>query len=277
MTNTLVLGKNGFIAKSLNKYLEINKIKNFNFLSKKQFNLLIPDNVKKINNYLTKDTKIIFISAIAPTKNINDMVSNIHMITNFFNLIKIDKISHFSYISSDAVYSDTKKIITETSDVSPLNYHGLMHLIREKIIQNNIAKNKLCILRPTLIYGKDDTHYGYGPNLFRYLLLNNKKLKLFGNGTEKRDHIHISDVVDCVYKVSDRSHHGIYNLTSGELISFRKIAEIVKYKFNNNDKISFTKRNGVMPHLGYRNLSNKKISKKLNKKFMNFYKGVKYL
>ena len=71
--------------------------------------------------------------------------------------------------------------------------HGLMHLVREKILLN-IAKNNLCILRPTLIYGEKDPHNGYGPNQFVRRAMKNFSIELFGKGEEKRDHIWVNDL-----------------------------------------------------------------------------------
>ncbi len=273
---TLVFGNKGFIAKSLKNFV-LNEKYHFKFISKKEINLLKKDDVKKINKYLKNYKKIIFISAIAPAKNINDMISNIIMISNFFNYVDYKKITHFIYISSDAVYSDTKNVISESSDTEPNSYHGQMHLIRENIIKNYIDKNKICILRPTLIYGPGDTHNGYGPNLFKKLIFDNKQIRLFGNGCEKRDHVHIKDVVNCIYKSNSNSISGIFNVTSGEIISFKEIALKLKKKFNNKTKIISLKRSQKMPHLGYRFLSNKKIKNKLFIKFMNFDKGLNHL
>lgn len=274
---TIVFGENGFVAKSFKSYLLSKNLDEFKFISKNNIDLTKERDLIKIKKYFIKKRKVIFISAIAPAKNVDDFYKNIQMLNNFFNSVNRNKISHFIYISSDAVYTDTKNIIKENSNKSPLNFHGLMHLIREKILINKIDSERLCILRPTLIYGKGDTHRGYGPNLFSKLIKDNKNIKLFGNGSEKRDHVHIDDVVECIYKINNSHIHGIYNVCSGEVISFKDIANIIKLKFRNNNKIISLKRSSKMPHLGYRYLSNKKISKKLNKKFLNFSDGVNYL
>ena len=61
-----------------------------------------------------------------------------------------------------------------------------MHLTRELILRKYF-NNKLCILRPTLIFGKEDKHNGYGPNQFTIL---QKKIKIFFClGKEKKKEI----------------------------------------------------------------------------------------
>ena len=55
--------------------------------------------------------------------------------------------------------------MSEISKAEPNSLHGYMHLVRE-IIFKKYFKNKLLILRPTLIYGVEDNHQGYGPIYF---------------------------------------------------------------------------------------------------------------
>ena len=276
MLKTIVFGRYGFLAKSLYKYIKKNKILNYEFYSKKQIDLLNLKENSKLKKLTNNKVKVIFISCIAPAKNLNDVSKNLFMINNFFHSVNLNNISHFTYISSDAVYSDTKKIITEKSETVPNSYHGMMHLIRENLINNYIESKKLCILRPTLIYGKGDTHNGYGPNLFYKKVKNDESINIFGNGSEKRDHVLINDVIDSIYWINKKNSNGIFNLSSGEVITFKDIAKTIIKKLNSNSVIVKLKRRSPMPHLGYRFISNLKISKELNKKFLNFYKGINF-
>ena len=69
-----------------------------------------------------------------------------------------------------------------------------MHLTREMMIKE-IKDIPIAIIRPTLIYGKNDPHNGYGPNSFNRLLDKNENIKLFGEGEEKRD-MYVNDVAE---------------------------------------------------------------------------------
>ena len=75
-----------------------------------------------------------------------------------------------------------------------------MHLMRENILKRSFNKKKLVIVRPTLVYGKGDTHSGYGPNLFIKRAKKNKNIILFGNGEELWDHIWINNLSDIIVK-----------------------------------------------------------------------------
>ena len=150
------------------------------------------------------------------------------------------KIRKIIYISSDAVYSDTKYRISENSETKPSSIHGIMHLHRENLLRIFIPNKKLLILRPTLIYGRNDTHNSYGPNRFMRLAIKNKDIKLFGRGEELRDHIHISDVIKIIYLSLKSNKFGIYNVVTGKIISFKKLAEKSIEKSLSKSKIIFT-------------------------------------
>ena len=120
------------------------------------------------------------------------LIKNLDICKNVFEVLKKKKIDYLLYVSSDAVYSDSNKQLTEKSETNPDNLHGFMHLMRESILK--LLNVKLCIVRPTLVYGLSDTHNGYGPNQFIRLAQSNKDISLFGKGEEKRDHIHVNDV-----------------------------------------------------------------------------------
>ena len=261
----IVLGSNGFIAKSLRDQVKNNRT-DFSFIGKDKINFLNKNSVTKFKKILNKEKKIILIiiSAIAPAKNIEDYYKNILIMKNILISLDEKKIKKIIYISSDAVYSDTKKKITEISETNPNNFHGLMHLNREKMINLYFPKKKITILRPTLVFGKEDTHNSYGPNKFMRNVINNENLLLFGRGEEKRDHIHISFLVSVILKAVNSRSSGVFNVVSGKTVSFLDIAKkCIKFS-KNKIKIKFLKRNGPLPHLGLRQFNNIKLKKKFN-------------
>ena len=103
------------------------------------------------------------------------LLKNIKILSNVVQALKNILFNQLIYISSDAVFKDDAKIIKETTEKTPLSLHGNMHLIRENVLKNYFNE-KLCILRPTLIYGKKDPHNGYGPNKFLRKITSNQVL-----------------------------------------------------------------------------------------------------
>ena len=154
-------------------------------------------------------------------------------------------------MSSDAVYADSSDPLTETSSAEPGSLHGIMHLSRE-IMLKQVCTVPMAVLRPSLIYGAEDTHNGYGPNQFLRLALAGKEITLFGEGEEQRDHVYIEDVVNILLLVILYCSEGVINVATGSVVSFREIAQMVSEYFNPNIIINTIPRVGPMPHNGYR-------------------------
>ena len=267
----VILGGGSFVATGFIKLLKKNKIK-FLSISKKNVDLNNKNSIKKLSKKIKKNDILVFISAVAPVKNFKMLIQNLNICKNVFEVLKRKKIDYLLYVSSDAVYSDSMKPLNEKSDTNPNNLHGFMHLMREDMLK--LLNNKLCIVRPTLIYGSNDPHNGYGPNQFIRLAQAKRNIKLFGKGEEKRDHIYVNDVGAIIFYLVKKKYVGTVNLVSGNLNSFFKIAKQIKNLYN--VKLSYLKRNGPMPHNGYRAFNNNLIRKILpsNFKFTNVIKWI---
>jgi nucleoside-diphosphate-sugar epimerase len=264
-TRALIIGSGGYVSSCIKFFLK-DKLKILE-ISKKKIDLKKKISIKKLKKILKTDDVIIFIAAIAPCKTKKSLLDNILMLKNFITAIKDVNISYIIYISSDAVYSDTSKKITEYSKTNPKNLHGIMHLKRERmLIRKN--KSKLLIIRPTLIYGSNDPHNGYGPNRFMRLAVVNKNIELFGNGEEVRDHINIHDVGKIISMSIFRRITGILNLATGKATSFYRIAKIIINNIKSKSKIITTQRLQPMPHNGYRVFDNKLL--------LNYFKNYKF-
>ena len=282
MAKRIVLfGSNGFVSSSIKKYLE--KVKyNFIVLGSKRYDLTNSKNIKKINKILSNDDIILFTSSIAPSKTFQEFNKNITMSLNMIRAIGEKKINKFVYLSSDAVYKDTKSPINEKTEADPNTLHGLMHVTRERIFSSFFCK-KMLVVRPTLIYGENDPHNGYGPNSFIRLAKKNLNIKLFGKGEERRDHININTVVILILDLIKKDKFGVFNLCSGSVISFNNLAKKIIKIIGSKSKIIFTKRVGPMHHLGLRQFDIKKLKKikfkheiskienVINKKFIDKY------
>lgn len=246
----LIIGSSGIISK--NFQLELKK-KNIPFIviGRKKIDLTKKKSVKKLSKCIKKDDAILFLASNAPVKNLGTYIENINICETVYEAIDEKKISQLIYVSSDAVYTDSKRKLNESSLAEPSNFHGLMHITREKIL-NFKFKNKLCILRPTMIYGKHDTHYGYGPNLFLQQINLKKNINIFGKGEEKRDHVYINDLIEILMVCLKKNARGIVNVASGNVYSFYSIASEIINNVNKKIKIIKIKRKGPMPHNGFR-------------------------
>ena len=246
----VVMGAGGFIGASLVKALKASKI-HFLALTSEKLNLFDSDASDRLADILNSDDTLVVISAIAPCKNNEMLFQNILMMKAVCEAIEKQQPKHLIYLSSDAVYADSPDPLTETSSAEPGSLHGIMHLSRE-IMLKQVCTVPMSILRPSLIYGAEDTHNGYGPNQFLRLALAGKEITLFGEGEEQRDHVYIEDVVNILLLVILYCSEGVINVATGSVVSFREIAQMVSEYFNPNIIINTIPRVGPMPHNGYR-------------------------
>jgi nucleoside-diphosphate-sugar epimerase len=264
LNRVVILGANSFIGKAITKKFISQNIKPV-LVTRKNADLEKKQSFNKLKKILKKDDTIIFIAAVAPVKNIEMLNQNLLICKNIIESLKIKKPNHVIYLSSDAVYSDSKNKINEKSETTPESFHGFMHLIRENMLKELNCKKTF--VRPTLVYGSDDPHNGYGPNKFIRCAQNNEEIFLFGKGEERRDHIHVDNVADIVSTVAIKKIDGIINAVSGNVISFNEIAKNLK-KIYPNLVIKNLKRNGPMPHNGYRAFDNKLLKKYFPKLYL---------
>ena len=275
----VVLGSKSFVAKNVIK--EIKK-KNYKIkivkISRKYADLEDRKQIMKIKKVFKAHDTVFFAAAKAPAKNFLDYLYNVRICKNVINSINKTSIDHLIYLSSDAVFSDIKNKIKEDSPKNPNSYHGKMHLKRERLLKKKF-KEKLTILRPTLIYGKDDPHNGYGPNKFVRLAKKNKNIEIFGEGEEKRDHVHIEDVSYIITKIIKNKLIGEFNIATGNLTSFLDIAiKCINYTNSRSKLIKIKRKSKKLPHNGYRPFNVKKIKSFFkNKNIININKGIQKL
>jgi len=137
--------------------------------------------------------------------------------------------------------------VRESSPTVPDSLHGLMHLTREGMLRLG-TRQRLAILRPSLIYGAADPHNGYGPNSFGRLATAGQAITLFGDGEEQRDHVAIEDVAEIILRVLLRRSTGVLNVATGRSHSFRAVAELAAARSGQAAEIRPTPRRVPITH-----------------------------
>jgi UDP-glucose 4-epimerase len=70
---------------------------------------------------------------------------------------------------------------------------------------------------------------------------------LFGEGEELRDHVLIDDAAELIQDVLHRRSHGVLNIVSGHVVSFREIAERTVALLGSKPAMTASLRSGPMP------------------------------
>lgn len=250
----VVLGGSGFIASTILRRLHADGIVAVG-LGRPSFDLLKPNAAEKLVDTFDLEDVLVFVSAKAPCRNLQMLAENTLMAETVCVALKQRPVAHVIYISSDAVYKDSDKPITEASCAEPNSLHGIMHLTREIALRQEYS-GPLALLRPTLVYGYDDPHNGYGPNRFRRFAAAGREIVLFGEGEEQRDHVDVENVAELVRLIILHRSTGIANAVSGEVVSFRELARFAASAFSPEVSIRSLPRTGPMPHNGYRAFDN---------------------
>lgn len=246
----VILGALGFVGSTVTERLKLDGVPTL-ALGRQDVDLIAEDAGAKLAKLLKAEDSLLVISAQAPVKDNSMLEKNIRMMSSVCDALGKVTPAHVVYVSSDAVYADSMKALNETSCAQPGSLHGVMHLVREVMLKNACVC-PLAFIRPTLIYGVNDPHNGYGPNRFRRLAADGKSIVLFGEGEEQRDHVLVDDVADLIVRMLTHQSHGVLNAATGVVTSFKDIAEMVLAHFDNPPVIQGSPRQGEMPHNGYR-------------------------
>jgi len=249
-TRVVILGAHGFVGGAAERLLRARGVPVL-ALGRAELNLLSSDAPAALARALRPDDSLLVISARAPVKDIAMLVENVRMVENLCKALVTTAPQHVVYISSDAVYRDAKAPLTEQSCAEPASLHGAMHLTRELMLRS-VVSAPLAVLRPSLLYGAADPHNGYGPNRFRRLAAAGQDIVLFGEGEERRDHVLIEDVAELIWRVLAHRSRGILNVATGEVWSFREIAERIAAMAAPAVAVRGSPRTGPVPHGGYR-------------------------
>jgi nucleoside-diphosphate-sugar epimerase len=130
-------------------------------------------------------------------------------------------------VSSDAVYPMSDEVVTEASPVAPADFYALAKYAGETVLATvcGAAKIPLAIVRPTGVYGADDTHNSYGPNRFITQILADRKVSIFGEGEDVRDHVYVVDIAEAIVGLAASDATGLFNVASGESRTFGSIVD----------------------------------------------------
>ena len=189
----VLLGAGGFIGRALLARLRTDGIAAL-APSSAEVDLAAPGAAAKLAQLLKPADAVVMLSALTPDKgrDIATLMKNLAMMQNLCAAITEAGCAHLVYFSSDAVYDTAIARVTEAVPAAPQDLYGTMHRTREIMAAG--LKAPLLVLRPTLVYGADDTHGAYGPNRFRRVAHRDGKITLFGGGEVLRDHVHVATV-----------------------------------------------------------------------------------
>ena len=307
--NIIVTGGMGFIGSNLVnlllkknfKVINIDKVtyssnsyNTKNFEKNKNYRFIKSDigNSSKIKKILFKYKPIVIFNLAAethvdrsidnPEHFIQSNIVGVYKLLEYFKEYSQKFNSKLIHISTDEVYGDILKGRTpENYPYDPSSPYAASKAASDHLVQSYVRTYKI----PAIItncsnnYGPRQHPEKLIPKLI-YNIINNKKLPIYGKGTNSREWLYVDDHCEALIKISERGKIGnFYNIGSNLNFNNLKISKLLvkisKTKFNigKNVKIEFIKdRPGH--DLRYALNSSKLIKKLMWKPKINILKGL---
>tara|TARA_B100001057_G_scaffold302320_1_gene302525 strand:- start:725 stop:1528 length:804 start_codon:yes stop_codon:yes gene_type:complete len=245
MKKILIIGKRGFIGKSLHKFLKHkHKVKLMSFR-------------KAINYKLINEYNFI----INTSTNRNYIVRKYNI--NFDNDLKLaNKINNkktiFIFLSSRKVYK-AKSNIKETDKLSPKSNYSKNKLITEKLLNNRLSGN-LIILRISNIIGEK---FKFSKSLHKTFIdifyEKAKKGIIYNNKNNYKDFISIQKFCEIINIIMRKNLKGTFNVSIGKKIYLNDLVRWLNYY--NKKKLKII--NNIKVSNGNFYLNNKKLMSKI--------------
>ena len=228
----VVVGSTGFIGSNI--FNSLDKAKEYDLIgiSKNEIDLSGEKSSIALSKYLTADCIVVMCAGVKKQlgDNLDTFERNSAIINNFCRAISLVPPKKIIFFSSASVYGedvDYDEKINEKTPVQPKTYYGIAKYTAERLLEKICTENEteLVILRPPLIYGKNDRSRGYGPTGFTYKAIHNEEIILWGDGTEYREFVYVEDVSKIISRLINSDHNGVVNLVSGRSYNFQQILD----------------------------------------------------
>lgn len=163
---------------------------------------------------------------------------------NILELAKNLNVKRVIFSSSSSVYGNAKTPTSETHPLNPLSPYALNKLIGEQYckLYSEVYNIDTVCLRYFNVYGDRMNNEGYKLvfPIFKEQMLNNKPLTINNDGEQRRDFIHVNDIVRANILVAKHSNNfkgDIYNVGNGENYSINEIADMFSGKKQYGNKV----------------------------------------
>jgi UDP-glucose 4-epimerase len=291
MSKYLVTGGAGFIGSHIVEFLlsrnhsvtvldnlSNGKLENLGFAEKytKKFSFINGDviNIATLINPREKFDCIFHLAALA------DIVPSVQKPSEYYNsnctgtlalmeFCKISKSSKVVYAASSSCYGIPSTIPTsEKSELNPRYPYALTKMIGEQIVLHWGAVYDIDVISLRLfnVFGKrarTSGTYGAVFGVFLAQKAHDVPLTIVGDGSQKRDFTHVSDVVNAFTKAADSDlSQCVFNVGSGEPKSVNEIVNLIKHRSVNIPKrpgepdITWADVSKIKHELGWTPLSN---------------------
>ena len=248
----------------LNSRLKLLKSNNIKYIIKDAKNF---EKIKKTYQDIDPDI-IIHLAAVSHANKSNKdphttFENSFASLESSLEFAKIKK-THIIFISSSMVYGNFSNAkVKESNPCNPIGIYGNLKLSGEMMLKsyNQIFGLPYTIIRPSALYGERCVSRRVS-QIFIENAIQNLKINVNGDGNEKLDFTHISDLVQGINLccINDNAINQTFNITYGNAKKINDLLLILKKEFQDIE-IEYKERDKLMPKRG--TLSIEKAKKKL--------------
>jgi UDP-glucose 4-epimerase len=260
MARILITGGAGFIGSQLgyklhNEGNEVILLDNMSSghkdnltINGEKFGKFIMDDIR--NNSLFDHLKnvdyVFHLAGIAPLPNCQEnpyeaIDINVAGTANVLEASRVNGVKRVIFASTSAVYENNKITPFKESDkINPDLIYATSKLQCEKLCNSFIKtyEMEIVILRFFNVYGPHQDFKRKQPPLIGYLIrefMKNNSPILHSDGNQKRDYIYIDDLIELcqIVMLHSKAPNEIFNVSSGEVISVKKIVDLISTNFKN--------------------------------------------
>ncbi len=206
---------------------------------------------KKLYKYFKGNHVVFHLAANADVKNgflhpKKDLEQNTIVTFNVLEAMRKNKIKKIIFSSTGSIYGEPKNFPTKENSPFPqqTSLYGSSKLSCEALIQSycsGFGFNSI-IFRFVSIMGSRYTH-GHLFDFYKQLLKNKKKLKVLGNGLQKKSYLNINDCISAMLMTLKKNNNQkveIYNLGTDKFITVKYSIKIILKILNLNPKIYYS-------------------------------------
>ena len=155
------------------------------------------------------------------------------------------------YASGSGVYGDAgNDLLIENSKINPISTYGASKLAGEALLSSYsfMFGLRAITFRFANVVGSMQTH-GVGYDFLRKLKKNRNELEIFGNGSQSKSYVHVSDIVSGVLLAHEKckEKYETFNISTASYLTVTEIAnlaveisgldiELVNYSYSGGDR-----------------------------------------
>lgn len=245
-----IAGHNGLVGSAIVRNLKSNGFNNLVLKTRKELDLLDWQEVKKF--FETEKPEYVFLAAARvggilenDTYPADFIFQNLQIQNNVIHNAYLSEVKKLLFLGSSCIYPREcpQPIKEEYLLTGPLEKTNEAYAVAKiagiKMCQsyNKQYGTKYISVMPTNLYGPNDNFDLNSSHVLPALLRkfheakinNQKEVIIWGTGSPKREFLHVDDLADaCVFLMENYNENEIVNIGTGEDISIRELAEIVK-------------------------------------------------